>query len=262
MQVLRCSISWSVLGTALLAWASPLLAQEQARLPGASDHLVMAAVDVVLTHGVVEADGTPVVPISTESAFTLQKLRTTSGKTTIRLTYRRAMPGSPASVLRTPLDGARVDYDPGSQSTTVFDEDGQRPNPRLSLTPSSPAALGSFDSWFESLVFRRGDVPNRREALERSYGRPAGRVGRFTRYVQLRGDLSEELLVDPVSALAVEVNLVRHSVLETHTTIEYGTTPTGQLVRRRLQSEQLIDAGSGRRSVLSVDFSNVMAEGW
>ena len=67
--------------------------------------------------------------------------------------------------------------------------------------------------------------------------------------------------MDPESALPVEVNVVRQNVLETHTTIEYGTIARGQLVRRRLRSEQLIDASSGRRSVVAVDFSNVAAEG-
>jgi hypothetical protein len=150
----------------------------------------------------------------------------------------------------------------GSQSTTVFDEGGRRPNPRLSVGPSAPAALGSFDSWLRALVFEGADASSRRRALERSHGRPAGRVGRLTRYVQRRGDLAEELLVDPDSALPVEVNVARQNVLEAHTRIEYGAVSTGRLVRRRLQTEQLIEGGSGRRSVMSVDFSNVAAEGW
>ena len=260
MQVLRSSMPWSVLNIVLLTGVSPLLAREHMAASSASDHVV-AAVDVVLTHRVIEADGTPAIPISTESAFTLQKLRTGSGATKIRLTYRPARPGVSASAPRTPLVGARVEYDPASQSTTVFDEDGQRPNPRLSLTRSS-AALGSFDSWLESLVIAPADVSAREQALERSHGRPVGRVGRLSRYVQVRGEFSEELLVDPESALPVEVNVVRQNVLETHTTIEYGTTARGQLVRQRLRSEQLIDASSGRRSVVDVDFSNVAAEGW
>lgn len=163
---------------------------------------------------------------------------------------------------RTPLDDARVEYDLASQSTTVFDEGGRRPNPRLSIGPSVPAGLGSMESWLQSLVFKSTDLATRREALERSHGRPAGRVGRFTRYVQPRGEFSEELLVDPASALPVEVNLLKQRVLEAHTTIQYGTTPQGQLVRRRLLTEQRLDGGAGRRSVLAVDFSNVLAEGW
>lgn len=167
-------------------------------------------------------------------------------------------------MLRTPLDAARVEYDLASQSTTVFDEGGNRPNPRLSIAPSAlapPAGLGSFDSWFQSLVFKDADLPNRRQALERSHGRPAGRVGKLSRYVQPRGEFSEELLVDPASALPVEVNLTKQDALEAHTTIEYGTATKGQMVRRHLRTEQRLDGRSGRRSVVSVDFSNVAAEG-
>lgn len=261
MQVPRCFELWWVAGIALLAWPSPLLAQQPTN-PAVASERIVAAVDVVLTHRVVEADGTPAVPISTQSAFTLQKLRTRSGAMKIRLTYRPETSESTVPVSRTPLDAAQVEYDVESQSTAVFDEGGRRQNPRLSFGPSAPAALGSFDSWLRSLVFKSAEVSNRRQALERSHGRPAGRVGRLTRYVQLRGDVSEELLVDPDSALPVEVNLTRKNVLEAHTTIEYGAASRGQLVRRRLQTEQLIEGGSGRRSVLSVDFSNVAAEGW
>jgi hypothetical protein len=217
-------------------------------------------VDIVLTHRLIEADGAPAASISTESAFTLQKLRTKSGAAKIRVTYRRAPPTLPAG--RTPLDDARVEYDVASGATAVFDEGGRRLNPRLSIGPSTPAALGTFDSWLQSLVFKRADSSSRRQELERSHGRPAGRVGRLTRYVQTRGDGSEELLVDPVTALPVEVNLVKQGALDAHTTIEYETTPTGQLVRRRLHAERLLEGGAGRRSLLSVDFSNVVVEGW
>jgi hypothetical protein len=258
-QVLRCSVAWSVFSLLLLAGTSPLFAQ-QPSTPAASSDRVLAAVDVVLTHRVIEADGAPAASISTESAFTLQKLRTKSGATKIRLTYRRATPSSTS--LRTPLEEARVEYDVASGETMVMDEGGRRVNPRLSMGPSAPTALGSFETWLQSLVFKSADSAGRRLALERTHGRPAGRVGRLTRYVQPRGDVSEELLVDPVSALPVEVKLLKQGVVEARTTIEYGAAPNGQLVRRRLQAEQLLEGGGGRRSVLSVDFSNVSVEGW
>ena len=147
MQVLRSSMPWSVLGIVLLTGVSPLLAREHMAASSASDHVV-AAVDVVLTHRVIEADGTQAIPISTESAFTLQKLRTGSGATKIRLTYRQARPGVSASARRTPLVGARVEYDPGvavhhrlrrgrsaSESAALADA-----RPRL---PSAPSIRGS-----------------------------------------------------------------------------------------------------------------------
>lgn len=259
-QVPRNSVSWSVLGLALLAGTQPLLAQQPA--PSATSELIVATVDIVLTHRVIEADGTPAPAISTESAFTLQKLRTKAGASKIRLTYRGATPRPTSPHAKTPLDEARVEYDVATRSTRIFDEGGGRANPRLSIGPSAPVSLGSFDSWLQSLVFKSADSSSRRLALERTHGKPAGRVGRLTRYVQPRGEEAEELLVDPASALPVEVNVMKQGRLEAHTTIDYGSPATGQLVRRRLHTEQLIEGGSGRRSVLSVDFSNVSVEGW
>lgn len=258
MEVPRGCRQWPVLGVLLLSSAAPALAQE--RSAAHSTESVVSAVDVALTHRVIEADGTQSVPIATEVAFTLQKLRTPSGTTKIRLTYRTPAPNQRTQGQHHPLEGARVEYDPDAQSATVFDEAGQRANPRLVL--SSSARLGSFDTWLDTLVFRSTDAAARREALERTYGRPAGRIGRLTRHVRTSGDTSEELLVDSISALPVELNLWRQNALEGHVTIDYAVRPDGHLVRRRLRSEQVIDAHSARRSVLSIEFSNVAAEGW
>jgi hypothetical protein len=258
MEVPHGCRQWPLLGVLLLS-SAPALAQERSAVPNSTESVV-SAVDVALTHRVIEADGTPSMPIATEVAFTLQKLRTRSGATKIRLTYRTPVPSERTQGQRHPLDGARVEYDPDAQSATVFDEAGQRANPRLSL--SSSARLGSFDTWLDTLVFRSTDASARREALEQSYGRPAGRVGRLTRHVRTSGDTSEELLVDSTSALPVELNLRRQNALEGHVTIDYDVRPDGHLVRRRLRSEQVIDARSARRSVLSIEFSNVAAEGW
>jgi hypothetical protein len=252
---------WLLLGGLLSSSAVPAVAQERAPAPDASER-ILAAVDVALTHRVVEADGRQAMPIATESAFTLQKLRTRSGATKIRLTYRPPRSIDQTAVLRNPLEGARLEYDPASGSTTVFDQGGRRPNPRLSLSSSSSAPLGSVESWLEALVFKAADVALRRQALERSHGRPVGRVGGLTRYLQHRGDVSEELLADPESALPVEVNVMRQDTLEGRITIDYDAARNSHLVLRRLQSEQLIDARSGRRSIVAVQFSNVAVEGW
>jgi hypothetical protein len=260
MQVPRGSMQWPLLGALLVSSAAPAVAQERPALADATEQ-ILAAVDVVLTHRVVEADGRPAMPIATESAFRLQKLRTRSGATKIRLTYRRAKAGDASPAFSNPLDGARVEYDPALQSTIVFDEAGRRPNPRLSSASTSSTALGSVESWLEELVFRTSDAGARREALEHSHGRPVGRIGRLSRYLQNRGEVSEELLADLATGLPVEVNLVRQNTLEGHITIDYDTVPDGGLVRRRLQSEQVIDPRSGRRSILAVEFSNVAVEG-
>ena len=259
MEVPRGCISWSLLGVLLLSGAAPALAQDRSTASHPAE-LVVSAVDVALTHRVIEADGTQSMPIATEVAFTLQKLRTGSGATKIRLTYRTPGPNDRMQGRRHPLEGARVEYDPQAESATVFDQAGTRANPRLSF--SSSARLGSFDAWLDALVFKSTDASARRATLEQTYGRPTGRVGRLTRHVRTSGDLSEELLVDSTSGLPVEMNVLRQNALESHVSIDYDVRPDGHLVRRRLRSEQVIDARSTRRSVLSVEFSNVAVEGW
>lgn len=221
---------------------------------------VIASVDVRVTQRVLERDGSQAWPMSTQTSFTLQKLRTASGDTKISLAYRPTPQAARTPAVPNPLDDARVEYDPALGSTTVFDAGGRRANPRLSPERTPTPALGSFDEWLQALVLRASDVPARREALERTHGRPVGTVGRLTRYVRTQGDTTEEVLADAAWGVPMEVNVLRQDVLEGHVTIEYEATPNGNLQRRRLQSEQLIDARTGRRAVLSVDFSNIVVQ--
>ena len=110
MEVPRGSMSWPLLGVLLLSSAAPALAQQRSAVPNPAEHIV-SAVDVALTHRLIEANGTQSVPIATEVAFTLQKLRTLSGTTKIRLTYKTPGPNDRTQG-RHPLEGARVEYSP------------------------------------------------------------------------------------------------------------------------------------------------------
>jgi hypothetical protein len=244
-----------------VALATTLDAQSSTS-PSVPSDRILAAVDVELTHGVVDRDGTAPWPIATRTAFRLQKVRTRTGETKITIAYRPTAAANRTRASSTPLDGARVEYDTSQRRTSVFDEGGRRFNPRLSMAPPGDAALGSFESWLQALVVRASDAPGRRRELERTHGRPVGVAGRLNRYRQVRDDVSEEVLADASWVVPVEVTVQRRGGLDGRLTFEYSTTPAGHLVRRRMRSEQVVDPGTGRRAVLSAEFSNIVVEGW
>jgi hypothetical protein len=229
--------------------------------PGSPSDRVVAAVDVAVTQRVVDADGSSPWPAQAATAFTVQKLRTADGSTKIVLAYHAASAAARTPASSHPLDGARAEYDPSTAALSVFDRGGTRRNPRLSLDrPAS--AIGSPADWLDSLVLTAAAIPARRRELERSYGPPVGSAGRFTRYTHHRDGVSEEVLVDPSWAVPVAITVVQGDVREGRITFEYGATPSGNLFRRAVRSERVIDQAAGRRSVLAMQFSNVRADGW
>jgi hypothetical protein len=89
-----------------------------------------------------------------------------------------------------------------------------------------------------------------------------GSAGGLTRYLQIRDGVSEEVLVDRLWEVPVAITLSRQGAREARVAFDYGPTPSGNLFRRAIRSERLIDAVAGRWSVLAMQFSNVRAEGW
>jgi hypothetical protein len=60
----------------------------------------------------------------------------------------------------------------------------------------------------------------------------------------------------------VEISLSRRQAPEARITFEYGTTPSGNLYRRSVRSERTLNPAAGRRSIVTMQFSNMRAEGW
>ena len=160
-----------------------------------------------------------------------------------------------------PLDGGRVEYESASGALAVFDQGGTRRNPRLSLDQPPGASMGAPDDWLDGLVLTAAGAAARRRDLERAYGRAVGSAGRLTRHVRNREGATEDVLLDPVWGVPVEATLTRQGAREGRVSFEYGPTPSGNLVRRAIHSERVIDA-DGRRSVVTMKFSNVQVEGW
>jgi len=226
---------------------------------GAPADRVLAAVDVEITQRVIDADGSEPWPATPPTAFTLQKLRTSDGSTKVVLTYRAANDAGRTPAMSLPLDGARVEYEP-SGAFSVFDRGGTRRNPRLS-TEVSGASMGPPGEWLNELVLTAARTPARRLEVERVYGRAIAEAGRLRRYRQTRDGVTEDVLVDPAWGVPVEVARTRQDTFEGRVTFEYGSTPSGNLVRRAVRSERVIDA-RGRRAIMAMQFSNVRAAGW
>jgi hypothetical protein len=193
--------------------------------------------------------------------FTLQKLRTADGRTRIVLAYRANTSAERTLAASHPLEGGRVEYDSATGAFAVYDQGGTRRNPRLSLDQPAGASIGTPGDWLDGLVLTAASAPARQRELEHTYGRAIGSAGRLTRHVRNRDDATEDVLIDPVWGVPVEATLTRQGAREGRVTFEYGPTPSGNLVRRAIRSERVIDAG-GRRFVLTMQFSNVRAEGW
>ena len=96
----------------------------------------------------------------------------------------------------------------------------------------------------------------RRAAFEETFGAPVDRVRGLDRYLKRRGDDVDEALIDPATALPVEINMVRKGVLVAHVQMGYEPRGEGTFIRRSFRSERAL-AESGRRIVTTVDVTNV-----
>lgn len=217
------------------------------------------SVDVSITHAVLDDQSNPVLPGSKPTVFTLARARRGAGwQTTV--TYRRQT-GAPTRASAHPLDGARVEFDEASGTTRVYDSAGEL-NPFLSNdSTGGPPATNTPGDWLEGLVADADGRAARSRDLQQKYGKAVGRVRGLDRFLSTRDDTLEEVLADPRSALPLEINSVRDGVLEHHLVLDYDRRPDGAWVRRRMRTEHLLPGGSGHRSQMTVEFTNVSVAG-
>lgn len=113
--------------------------------------------------------------------------------------------------------------------------------------------------WIDAFFATPAKQGGRRQALEQAFGKPVGRIRGLDRFERTEGNRRYEMLVDPTSAVLVEVNVVQDSVLLSHRTIGYGVLADGTLVKHVVRSERLDPRGE-RRLVTSIEFSNIRLE--
>jgi hypothetical protein len=119
--------------------------------------------------------------------------------------------------------------------------------------PGAPVGRGPA----EGLLVHASDHPNRRLALERRFGRPIGTVRGLERFVVQAADRTQELLLDPDTALPAELNVARQGRLFSRTSFDYQASSTGSLLRRRLHTEFALGSSASGRLVSDIELTDV-----
>jgi hypothetical protein len=212
--------------------------------------------------------------------YRLERSRTPSGW---RTAFTVQSPGG--RVLLTPSGStssddsneiARIEDDEDGSSPRFYDRRGRRvsaPAGALAaVRPTDVAAIpqvsrrrsvhhpGSDSSWVHGLLATPLERSERRAALERSHGRAVGQVRGLDRYLSADGDRVREVLVDPASALAVEINVTRAGMLLSQRVTSYVPGADGTQVKRRVRSERLLSDESGTRAITEIEFTSVRLE--
>jgi hypothetical protein len=188
----------------------------------------------------------PAGPAALENPFALARLEFEDDDGPPRMYDRRGQlirgPG-PADIraLGVPADLRTRDWDP---------ED------LIAGSPGRPVLAGSRGpaAGLVSLVSERA---SRRRELERRHGKPVGQVRGLDRFLSQAADSVHELLVDPETALPVEINVAEHGALVRHATLEYEPVAGAALLRRRIRNEEVAGDADGVRLVTDIELSNV-----
>jgi hypothetical protein len=81
----------------------------------------------------------------------------------------------------------------------------------------------------------------RRQALVARFGSPVGRLGDRERFVRNEADTFEEVLVDPDTALPIEINIMRSGRLVHRSSLSYGALADGRFYCSFQRDETLSD---------------------
>jgi hypothetical protein len=103
----------------------------------------------------------------------------------------------------------------------------------------------------------------RRARIERQLGRPTGQVRGLDRFTTWVGAETHEVLVDPQSAVPVEINTMRGGQFVARTTLAHIRDAAGVLVRRTMRTERVLARAPADRSVTEIELANIQlsAEG-
>jgi hypothetical protein len=114
-------------------------------------------------------------------------------------------------------------------------------------------------AWLANVV----STPKNRIALAagrlRHLGPPVGRVGNLDRYIRMTNGMELEELVDPLTAAALERNLVANGRLIVHQTRYFVDAGGGRVALAKIRIENAL-AGSAAPMVTEIEFNNVRIE--
>ncbi len=176
-----------------------------------------------------------------------------------RMAMLPSAPGPRVGPLADPYAGMVVEFDPAGAGLRLLGRDGQ-PVPGAPPLPAGlvPPELGQ--GRHDGLVTPRRERDQRRADLTRQFGTRAGTVRQLERYVDSRGARWQEVLVEPATALPVEVNVVQDGRLDEHHEFSYDEPTPGHLVRTRTRSETRVP-GAAERLIAVTTLAHVRVSG-
>ncbi len=113
----------------------------------------------------------------------------------------------------------------------------------------------------EGLVTSLREATKRRGELARLFGARTGSVRNLERYLETRGARVQEVLVQPGTALPVEMNVVQDGRLEERHEFTYDERAPGRLVRTRTRSESRVPGAAGQRLIAVTTLTDVRVAG-
>ncbi len=278
---------------ALMALSTPRLDAQRAQpgaRPGGSPTWDTFRADLSVRQTAVPADGEPAGPAAPALTVRIERRaigsrwRTSLSLHSIERPQIRGLATGPAVI--NPFEVVRMEYDEDGTSPRMYDRRGRlvrlpREADRRRL--HTPAALAAGLPVLESLAGRVGPPPAaltghgwidevlapleqrdvRRARIERQLGRPTGQVRGLDRFTAWVGEETHEVLVDPQTAVPVEVNTMRAGQLVARTTLAHLRDAAGVLVRRTMRRERTRAGPSSDRSVTEIELANIQlsAEG-
>ncbi len=226
----------------------------------------------------------PALTVRIERRQTGPAWRTTLTLHSIERPQIRGLATGPAVI--NPFEVVRLEYDENGKPPRMYDRQGRAvrlPRAADRQRLHTPAALAAGLPVLESLAGRVGPAPTaltgqawiddvlvpldkrdaRRARMERQLGRPAGQVRGLDRFTAWVGEDTHEILVDPQTAVPVEVNTMRAGQFVGRTTLGHVRDAAGVLLRRTMRTERVRARAPGDRSVTEIELANIQlsAEG-
>jgi hypothetical protein len=241
--------------------------------------------DISIRQMLVDGAGHPMHTAPPALAFRmLRTFGSTGWRTTLTLVQQElpktALPGEQPAALNNPFAIARIEYDGDGTLPRLYNPSGQQVvgpnalNRALLATPQSIATSADWDArkrqftasvvsatssaWVDDLVATPDKRNERRQAIERTYGKPKKRVNGLDRYVTTDGALTAELLVKPDAVVPVELNQVDGGELVGRVLSTYLIRNDGAYIKRLHHAERKMPAIAGARSIIDVETTNVV----
>lgn len=240
--------------------------------------------DVSFRQAFLKADGTPHAVQPPLSTFRLERTRSSRGWRTV-VTLRRIdkvsfMVNRTMRAVDNPHVIARMEVDGDGLAPRLYNADGRlvalptdadrrllkAPVP-ADMTPpdwnalatrvAATALVPAQDAWIDSVIATPDRRVARRQAIERSFGPPRGRVAGLDQYVATTGDVTREMLVNAELAVPIEINTAQGGRLTTRATFSHEPRANGVFVRRYSRGERVFPEAGGVRVITDVEMTNV-----